>query len=59
MSTEKALEKWIRNCWKPKGEINLHPRSKGFFTMVFTNLEDKDRVFKGGPYFFAATCLYM
>ena len=27
--------------------------------MVFTNLEDKDRVFEGGPYFYAAAGLYM
>ena len=39
---------------KPKGGINLHLGSKGFFTVVFTSLEDKDRVFEGGPYFYAA-----
>ena len=27
--------------------------------MVFTNIEDKDRVFEGGPYFYAAAGLYM
>ena len=26
---------------------------------MFTNLEDKDRVFEGGPYFYVATGLYM
>lgn len=57
--TEKALYTWIRNNWKPKGEINLHLGSKGFFTVVFTNLEDKDRVFQGGPYFDAAVGLCM
>ena len=57
--TEKALQAWIRNHWKPKGGINLHLGSKGFFTMVFTSLENKDRVFEGGPYFYAATSLYM
>jgi len=56
---EKALYTRIRNNWKLKGEINLHLGSKGFSTVVFTNLEDKDRVFKGGPYFYAITGLYM
>lgn len=56
---EKALQVWIRNQCKPKGEITLHLGSKGFFTMVFTNLEDKDRVFEGGPYFYAVDGLYM
>jgi len=57
--TEKALQMWIRHHWKPKGSIDLHLGSKGFFTMVFANIEDKDRVFEGGPYFFAAAGLYM
>ena len=40
--TEKALHAWIKNHWKPKGEIELHLGSKGFVTVVFTNLMDKD-----------------
>ena len=43
--TERVLHVWIRSHWKPKGEIHLHLGSKGFFMVVFTNLEDKDRVF--------------
>lgn len=27
--------------------------------MVFSNIEDKDRIFEGGPYFYAASSLYM
>ena len=27
--------------------------------MVFANIEDKDRVFEGGPYFYVAAGLYM
>ena len=57
--TEKALQMWIKYHWKPKGNIDLHLGSKGFFTVVFANIEDKDRVFKGGPYFFATAGLYM
>eukprot|EP00253_Pinus_taeda_P008870 PITA_08870 len=45
--------------WKPKGSIDLHIGSKGFVTVVFTNIEDKGRVFEGVPYFYAATSLYM
>eukprot|EP00253_Pinus_taeda_P029313 PITA_29313 len=57
--TQKALQTWIRYHWKPKGSIDLHLGSKGFFTVVFTNIEDKERVFEGGPYFYVATGLYM
>jgi len=39
---EKALQAWMRNHWIPKGEIDLHLGSKGFFTVVFTSIEDKD-----------------
>eukprot|EP00253_Pinus_taeda_P031972 PITA_31972 len=56
---EKALQLWIKYHWKPKGSIDLHLGSKGFFTVVFTNIEDKDRIFEGGPYFYAAAGLYM
>jgi len=27
--------------------------------MVFSNIEDKDKIFEGGPYFFAVAGLYM
>lgn len=57
--TEKDLQLWIKYHWKPKGSIDLHLGSKGFFTMILANIEDKDRVFEGGPYFFAAVGLYM
>lgn len=50
--TKKALQTWIKYHWKPKGSIYLHLGSKGFFTIVFSNIEDKDRIFEGGPYFF-------
>jgi len=57
--TKKALQMWIKYHWKPKGSIDLHLGSKGFFIVVFYNIEDKDRIFEGGPYFFAAAGLYM
>jgi len=56
---EKALYTWIKDTWKPKGERNIHLGSKGFPIVVFTNLEDKDRIFEGGPYFYVAASLYM
>lgn len=33
--------------------------AKGFFTVVFTNLEDKEKILDGGPYFMASAGLYM
>ena len=57
--SEKALCQWIKQVWKPRGEVQLHLGAKGFFTVVFTNLDDKDQIFEGGPYFYASAGLYM
>ena len=57
--TKRALQAWMKNHWKPKGDIDLHLRSKCFFTKVVTNIEDKDQVFEGGSYFYAVVGLYM
>eukprot|EP00253_Pinus_taeda_P026030 PITA_26030 len=57
--TPRDLQTWIRYHWKPKGSIDLHLGSKGFFTVVFANIEDKGRVFERGPYFYVAAGLYM
>jgi len=54
-----VLCQWIKQHWKPKGDVKIHLGAKGFFTVVFTNLEDRNRVFDGGPYFFALAGLYM
>lgn len=56
---EKALSQWIKKTWKLKGDLTLHLGAKGFFTVVFANLEDRDCIFDGGPYFYASESLYM
>jgi hypothetical protein len=40
----------IKHRWNPKGHYEVQPSSKGFFTIIFFNLEDKDPIFKNGPY---------
>jgi hypothetical protein len=45
---ERTLCNWIKYHWKPSGEVELHLGLKGFFTTVFMNLEDRDKVFEGG-----------
>lgn len=57
--TERALCQWIKQHWRPKGDVKLHLGAKGFFTVVFSNLEDKDRVLDGGRYFLSSAGLYM
>ena len=33
--------------------------AKGFFTVIFSNLEDKERISEGGPYFMNNAGLFM
>ena len=56
---EKDLIKWINGVWKPKGHYDLQLGSKGFFTIIFFNQEDRDRILEGGPYFFFSMGLYL
>jgi hypothetical protein len=44
--SEKDLARWIKTWWTPKGDYELQLSSKGFFTVIFYNLEDKDHIFK-------------
>ena len=51
--TKQMFLKWIKYHWIPNGDVELHLGSKGFFTMVFMNLENRDKLFEGGAYFHA------
>jgi hypothetical protein len=57
--SEKDLARWIKVWWNPKGDYELQLSSKGFFTVIFYNLEDKDQIFEGGLYFYNSVGLYL
>ena len=57
--SENDLTHWIKAWWNPKGDYELQLSSKGFFTVIFYKLEDKDTIFEGGPYFYNSTGLYL
>jgi hypothetical protein len=57
--SERELIKWIHQWWNPKGHYDLQLGSKGFFTIIFHNLEDRNHVFDGGPYFFNSVGLFL
>lgn len=57
--SERDLAKWIQQRWKPKGHIDLKLGEKGFFTVIFSILEDKEIIFEGGPYFMNNSILFM
>jgi hypothetical protein len=58
-TSENDLARWIKVWWNPKGDYELQLSSKGFFTVIFYNLEDKDMIFKGGTYLYSLTDLYL
>jgi len=49
---EKSLTGWVSSRWKIKGKVDLYLGSKGFFTTIFVNHVDINKVFDEGPYFF-------
>ena len=56
---ERDLIKWIHQWWKPKGEVDLQLGLKGFFTTIFHSIEEKERVFENGPYFYGTVGIHM
>jgi hypothetical protein len=57
--SERDLVKWIQYWWKRKGHYDIQLGLKGFFTIIFHNLEDRNHVFDGGPYFYNSTGLFL
>jgi hypothetical protein len=57
--SERDLNKWIKHWWNPRGDYEVQLSSKGFFTIILYNLEDKDRIFENGPYFFNSAGLFL
>jgi hypothetical protein len=57
--SEKDLVKCIQHWWKPKGHYDLQLGSKGFFNIILHNLEDINRIFEGGSYFYNSAGLFL
>jgi hypothetical protein len=58
-SSERDLMKLIKTWWNPERNYELHLGLNGFFTIILYNLEDKDKIFENGPYFFNSGGLYL
>jgi hypothetical protein len=57
--SEKSLMGWVSSRWKIKGKVDLKLGSKGFFTTIFSNPADRNKVFDEGPYFFNSVGLHL
>lgn len=56
---EMDLIKWIQLKWKPKCHNDLKLSVRGFLTVIFTSLEDKERILENGSYFYYNVSLFM
>jgi hypothetical protein len=57
--SERDLTRWIKDWWNPKGDYEVQLSSKGFFTIILYNLEDKDKIFDNGSYFYNSAGLFL
>ena len=57
----KAIEGWVQRNWKPLvlEDIHSHFVKRGFFVFVFESAEDRDLIFRNGPYFMGPQGLYL
>jgi hypothetical protein len=57
----KMVETWMEDRWKSliQGEVSLCAVGRGFFVFSFSRTEDRDLVFRSGPYFMGARGLFL
>lgn len=57
----KTIESWVQRNWRPlvQDGISSHLVGKGFFVFVFTNVNDRNLIFRNGPYFMGPQGLYL
>ena len=57
----KTTDDWIQRNWKPnlKHGVTCYPVERGFFIFEFISKEDRDLIFRNGPYFMVRQGLYL
>jgi hypothetical protein len=52
---------WVDRNWKPliKGQLSHAFCNKVFFAFLFEEKEDKDLIFRSGPYFMGSRGMYL
>jgi hypothetical protein len=60
-SSPKAVDAWVQRNWSPLVQegIRSHLVGKGFFVFGFDKLQDKNLIFRSGPYFMGPQGLYL
>ena len=59
--SSKTTDDWIQRNWRPqlKNSVTCYPVGRGFFIFEFISKEDRDLVFRNGPYFMGSQGLYL
>jgi len=57
----KTTNDWIQRSWRPqlKDNVICYPVGRGFYIFEFSSKEDKDLIFRNGPYFMGSQGLYL
>jgi hypothetical protein len=57
----KTTDNWIQRNWRPhlKHSVTCYPVGRGFFVFEFISKEDRDLIFRSGPYFMGTQGLYL
>lgn len=56
---EVDILRWIQIKWQLKAPFNLYLLAKGFFTVIFEDLEDRKHILHNGPYFMNSVGLFV
>ena len=57
----KTTDDWIQRNWRPllKHSVTCYPVGRGFYIFEFISKEDRDLIFRIGPYFMGSQGLYL
>lgn len=57
----KSTENWVSRNWAPliQGKVTSYFLGRGYFLFEFSEKEDKDLIFRNGPYFMGPQGLYL
>jgi hypothetical protein len=56
-----TTDNWIQRNWRPliKNSVTCYVVGRGFFIFEFISQEDRDLIFRNGPYFMGTQGLYL
>ena len=57
----RSVEAWLNKNWRTliQGEVQQIFRGKGYFTFIFEKKEDRDLIFRNGPYIMGPRGMYL